>query len=315
MKESILRDKLKEFQLFIMENRYSRGLVHDSKNDEDRKKGEAILKDFFIGMVEGKPITKAIEILEYIKEHKWEKTKFKNGDNEERFGVWQYGENFFKWSDLVIDYLVDSFEDVAENLGGSSLVTKEQNKQPQQLEQPQDDGVCPADSDVSSGCVVSPENGKVQSKQPQQLEQPQDDGVCPDDSDVTSVGGVSPDNGKEQSKQPQQQEQPQKKRGRSFKSFSDCILIENKDGLLDKLHTILDGRKGKFVYLVLNTLLYEGVLKSYTHTQITKEFGDIGSDSAKTRYRGTKNGKLSCISAFTPDEINGVRKIFSEFLK
>ena len=141
MKESILRDKLREFQLFIMENRYSRGLVHDSKNDEDRKKGEAILKDFFIGMVEGKPITKAIEILEYIKEHKWEKTKFKNGDNEERFGVWQYGENFFEWSDLVIDYLVDSLEDMAENLGGSSLVTKEQSKQPQQLAQPQDDSV------------------------------------------------------------------------------------------------------------------------------------------------------------------------------
>ena len=218
MRESILRDKLKEFQLFIMENRYSRGLVHDSKNDEDRKKGEAILKDFFIGMVEGKPITKAIEILEYIKEHKWEKTKFKNGDNEERFGVWQYGENFFKWSDLVIDYLVDSFEDMAENLGGSSLVTKEQNKQPQQLEQPQDDGVCPADSDVLSVCVVSPENGKVQSKQPQQLEQ------------------------------------PQKKRGRSAKSFSDCILVEDKDGLLAKLHQVLDGRKGRDVYLVLNTL-------------------------------------------------------------
>lgn len=33
--------------------------------------------------------------------------------------------------------------------------------------------VCPADSDVSSVCVVSPENGKVQSKQPQQLELPQ----------------------------------------------------------------------------------------------------------------------------------------------
>ena len=33
--------------------------------------------------------------------------------------------------------------------------------------------VCPADSDVSSVGVVSPENGKVQSKQPQQLELPQ----------------------------------------------------------------------------------------------------------------------------------------------
>ena len=279
MKESILRDKLKEFQLFIMENRYSRGLVHDSKNDEDRKKGEAILKDFFIGMVEGKPITKAIEILEYIKEHKWEQTKFKNGDNEERFGVWQYGENFFKWSDLVIDYLVDSFEDVAENLGGSSLVTKEQNKQPQQLEQPQDDGVCPADSDV------------------------------------LSVGGVSPENGKVQSKQPQQLEQPQKKRGRSAKSFSDCILAEDKDGLLAKLHQVLDGRKGRDVYLVLNTLLYEGVLLKYTYTQAKNEFGDIGSDSLKTKYSGSKDDKVSCVSAFDKGEIEGVKKIFSEFLK
>ena len=279
MKESILRDKLKEFQLFIMENKYSRGLVHDSKNDEDRKKGEAILKDFFIGMVEGKPITKAIEILEYIKEHKWEQTKFKNGDNEERFGVWQYGENFFKWSDLVIDYLVDSFEDMAENLGGSSLVTKEQNKQPQQLEQPQDDGVCPADSDVLSVCVVSPENGKVQSKQPQQLEQ------------------------------------PQKKRGRSAKSFSDCILVEDKDGLLAKLHQVLDGRKGRDVYLVLNTLLYEGVLLKYTYTQAKNEFGDIGSDSLKTKYSGSKDDKVSCVSAFDKGEIEGVKKIFSEFLK
>ena len=279
MKESILRDKLKEFQLFIMENRYSRGLVHDSKNDEDRKKGEAILKDFFIGMVEGKPITKAIEILEYIKEHKWKKTKFKNGDNEERFGVWQYGENFFKWSDLVIDYLVDSFEDVAENLGGSSLVTKEQNKQPQQLEQPQDDGVCPADSDV------------------------------------LSVGGVSPEDGKEDGKQPQQQEQPQKKRGRSAKSFSDCILAEDKDGLLAKLHQVLDGRKGRDVYLVLNTLLYEGVLLKYTYTQAKNEFGDIGSDSLKTKYSGSKDDKVSCVSAFDKGEIEGVKKIFSEFLK
>ena len=279
MKESILRDKLKEFQLFIMENRYSRGLVHDSKNDEDRKKGEAILKDFFIGMVEGKPITKAIEILEYIKEHKWEKTKFKNGDNEERFGVWQYGENFFNWSDLVIDYLVDSFEDMAENLGGSSLVTKEQNKQPQQLEQPQDDGVCPADSDV------------------------------------LSVGGVSPEDGKEDGKQPQQQEQPQKKRGRSAKSFSDCILVEDKDGLLAKLHQVLDGRKGRDVYLVLNTLLYEGVLLKYTYTQAKNEFGDIGSDSLKTKYSGSKDDKVSCVSAFDKGEIEGVKKIFSEFLK
>ena len=175
--------------------------------------------------------------------------------------------------------------------------------------------VCPADSDVSSVCVVSPENGKVQSKQPQQLEQPQDDGVCPADSDVLSVGGVSPENGKVQSKQPQQLEQPQKKRGRSAKSFSDCILVEDKDGLLAKLHQVLDGRKGRDVYLVLNTLLYEGVLLKYTYTQAKNEFGDIGSDSLKTKYSGSKDDKVSCVSAFDKGEIEGVKKIFSEFLK
>ena len=139
--------------------------------------------------------------------------------------------------------------------------------------------------------------------------------VCPTDSDVSSVCVVSPDNGKEQSKQPQQLEQPQKKRGRSAKSFSDCILVEDKDGLLAKLHQVLDGRKGRDVYLVLNTLLYEGVLLKYTYTQAKNEFGDIGSDSLKTKYSGSKDDKVSCVSAFDKGEIEGVKKIFSEFLK
>ena len=139
--------------------------------------------------------------------------------------------------------------------------------------------------------------------------------VCPADSDVTSVGGVSPDNGKEDGKQPQQLEQPQKKRGRSVKPFSDCILVEDKAGLLAKLHKRLDGRKGRDVYLVLNTLLYEGILLKYTYTQAKNEFGDIGSDSLKSMYSGTKDGKLTCISAFEKGEIEGVKNAFSEFLK
>lgn len=139
--------------------------------------------------------------------------------------------------------------------------------------------------------------------------------VCLADSDVPSVGGVSPDVTKEDGKQPQQLEQPQKKRGRSAKSFSDCILVEDKDGLLAKLHQVLDGRKGRDVYLVLNTLLYEGVLLKYTYTQAKNEFGDIGSDSLKTKYSGSKDDKVSCVSAFDKGEVEGVKKIFSEFLK
>ena len=82
-----------------------------------------------------------------------------------------------------------------------------------------------------------------------------------------------------------------------------------------KLHQVLDGRKGRDVYLVLNTLLYEGVLLKYTYTQAKNEFGDIGSDSLKTKYSGSKDDKVSCVSAFDKGEIEGVKKIFSEFLK
>lgn len=243
MRESILRDKLKEFQLFIMENRYSRGLKSDSKNDEDRKKGEAILKDFFIGMVEGKPITKAIEILEYIKEHKREKTRLKIGDNEERFGVWQYGENFFIWSDLVIDYMVDSLEDMAENLGGSSLVTMEQSKQHQQLEQPQVDGACPADSDT------------------------------------LSVGGVSPDVTKEDGKQPQQLEDLENKR-----KFAEHILIQDKLGLLEELHNLLDNKIGKYVAMTIRAAVEVGVMSRPYFHEIKAEFVEVGNKSGYNSY-------------------------------
>ena len=61
--------------------------------------------------------------------------------------------------------------------------------------------------------------------------------------------------------------------------------------------------------------MYEGVLLKYTYTQAKNEFGDIGSDSLKTKYSGSKDDKVSCVSAFDKGEIEGVKKIFSEFLK
>ena len=136
MEERILRNKLEEYQLFILGNRYG--------------KDEKVLKDFFKGMVEDKPTRKAIEILEYIKYHKRDdiKTMLKG----ERFGIWQYGENFFMWTDRVIDDLVDSLQDEAERVGGSPVVqsdsdapelgggscmdSKEEKKQPQKKEVP-----------------------------------------------------------------------------------------------------------------------------------------------------------------------------------
>lgn len=126
--------------------------------------------------------------------------------------------------------------------------------------------------------------------------------VCPADSDIPSVGGVSPEDGKEQNKQPQQ-----KKRGKQAKPFSDCVVIQDKQGLLDMLHYVLDGKKGKAVYLVINVLVSKGVLMPIpTYAQLKNEFGDIGNDSAKSKYKG--------LTAFEKEEIEGVKSLFAAFL-
>lgn len=118
-----------------------------------------------------------------------------------------------------------------------------------------------------------------------------DDGVAVADSDAPT------------SKQPQQ-----KKRGRQIKPFVDCITIQDKQSLLDLLHKRLDGKKGKDVYLVINVLVSKGILMpSPTYTQLKREFGDIGNNSAKTKYKG--------LQPFPNDEIEGVKSIFEAFLK
>ena len=77
--------------------------------------------------------------------------------------------------------------------------------------------------------------------------------VCPADSDVTSVGGVSPDNGKEQSKQPQQLGDLENKR-----KFAEHILIQDKLGLLEELHNLLDNKIGKYVAMTIRAAVEVG---------------------------------------------------------
>lgn len=130
------------------------------------------------------------------------------------------------------------------------------------------------------------------------------------DSDVLELGGASSVDSKEESKQPQRLEQQQgragsKKRGRAVKPFSDCIVVSDKLGLLEKLHQVLDDKAGKDVYLVINTLVSEGKIFQPTYQQISNEFGYIGSDSLKSKYSG--------LNAFESGEIEGVKKMFSAF--
>ena len=113
-----------------------------------------------------------LEVLDYIGVNIWGiyhkgymdfKGKWHDDYYELELGIWERGS-------LCCDMIKDAIRLLkkkytymqSRNVGGSSSAC---GASPE--------CVCPADSDVSSVCVVSPENGKVQSKQPKQLELPQ----------------------------------------------------------------------------------------------------------------------------------------------
>ena len=68
-------------------------------------------------------------------------------------------------------------------------------------------------------------------------------------------------------------------------SFEDNLLVEDKGGLLASLHKLIDGRKGKFVAIVMKVCCDYGIMMAKpTYTQVKKEFGDIGVKSGYDAY-------------------------------
>lgn len=103
--------------------------------------------------------------------------------------------------------------------------------------------------------------------------------VCPADSDVTSVGGVSPDNGKEDGKQPQQLGDLENKR-----KFAEHILIQDKLGLLEELHNLLDNKIGKYVAMTIRAAVEVGVMSRPYFTEVKAEFVEVGNKSGYNAY-------------------------------
>lgn len=103
--------------------------------------------------------------------------------------------------------------------------------------------------------------------------------VCPADSDVTSVGGVSPDNGKEQSMQPQQLGDLENKR-----KFAEHILIQDKLGLLEELHNLLDNKIGKYVAMTIRAAVEVGVMSRPYFPEVKAEFVEVGNKSGYNAY-------------------------------
>lgn len=103
--------------------------------------------------------------------------------------------------------------------------------------------------------------------------------VCLADSDAPSVGGVSPDDGKEQSKQPQQLEDLENKR-----KFAEHILIQDKLGLLEELHNLLDNKIGKYVAMTIRAAVEVGVMSRPYFPEIKAEFVEVGNKSGYNSY-------------------------------
>ena len=103
--------------------------------------------------------------------------------------------------------------------------------------------------------------------------------VCPADSDVTSVGGVSPEDGKEDGKQPQQLGDLENKR-----KFAEHILIQDKLGLLEELHNLLDNKIGKCVAMTIRAAVEVGVMSRPYFPEVKAEFVEVGNKSGYNAY-------------------------------
>lgn len=67
-------------------------------------------------------------------------------------------------------------------------------------------------------------------------------------------------------------------------TFRDKIITDNKDEVLSKLHALIDGKRGKFVSLVILVSVDMGLIQKPTYNDVKEEFGDIGAGSNYRKY-------------------------------
>ncbi len=99
-------------------------------------------------------------------------------------------------------------------------------------------------------------------------------------------------------------EQSSRKRGRQKRPFSSCLLGDNKDEKLRKIHSLIDGKIGKDAALIISCCIMKGWITKPTFPQVQEEFGNIGSKQGYNSYLfesiiGAENNH------FTESEIEG----------
>lgn len=69
--------------------------------------------------------------------------------------------------------------------------------------------------------------------------------------------------------------------------FVTCVVDPDRSReLIKRLHTLIDGRRGKDVAMVVRAAMKEGLISRPTYSQMVEEFGDIGNRSGFHRYLG-----------------------------
>ncbi len=67
-------------------------------------------------------------------------------------------------------------------------------------------------------------------------------------------------------------------------TFRDKMMCDNKEDMLQRLHRLIKGKKGKDVALIIQVCIESGIIIKPTFTQVTNEFGYIGNKSGFNKY-------------------------------
>lgn len=96
----------------------------------------------------------------------------------------------------------------------------------------------------------------------------------------------------------------QESKGKDNTLFEACILIDDKELLLEKLHKLIGGKKGKFVANVIKACCDVGIIAKPTYTQVKNEFGNIGAKSGYNKYISNQ---------YNNEDINSIKKALDCF--
>ncbi len=87
-------------------------------------------------------------------------------------------------------------------------------------------------------------------------------------------------------------------------TFKNKIIAENKQEVLNKLHSLIDGKRGKNVALVIIASIELGLIQKPTYREVQREFGEIGAESGYHSYLNKDK--------FSSNEYEGMKKRLSK---